>query len=174
MGDGCPLARPQGGGRRCAAGSEAAGGPRGGVESHDPIWDSVAWIEESLHAPLVVRVSVPLRAVGEFIRLATPFAGGTTPPLMAAPLAGRVWIFVPRGLYDAASGERLWALRVEELRREAAEGGGAVRIDRAPTPLRRIADPWGAPGAAQQLNAAFKIRFDPDAILKPGFFVGEL
>ncbi|UCC72126.1 MAG: FAD-binding protein [Gemmatimonadota bacterium] len=144
------------------------------VESRDRIWGSVVGLEDSLRPALAVRANIPLRAVEEFVRQATPFCGGETPPLLASPLTGRIWIFVPRSLYGAASSERLWTLRVEELRREAREGGGVVRVERAPTSLRRIVDPWGDPGAAQQLISALKIRFDPDAILKPGFFVGEL
>lgn len=131
-------------------------------------------LEDRLSPALTVRASVPLRGLEAVIRQATPFCGRETPPLLASPLAGRAWIFVPHRLYEAATSERLWTLRVEELRREAAEGGGVVRVERAPTSLRRIVDPWGEPGSAQQLFNALKIRFDPDAILKPGFFVGEV
>jgi glycolate oxidase subunit GlcD len=144
------------------------------VESCDRTWGSVVELEDSLRPALTVRAGVPLRGVEGVIRQATPFCGGETPPLLASPLAGRVWIFVPHLLYEAASSERLWTLRVEEMRREAGEGGGVVRVERAPTSLRRIVDPWGDPGTAQQLLSALKIRFDPDAILKPGFFVGEM
>ncbi len=144
------------------------------VESRERIWGSVVELEDSLGPALTVRANVPLRAIEGVIRQATPFCGGDTPPLLASPLAGRAWIFVPHLLYEGASSERVWTLRAEELRREAAAGGGVVRVERAPTSLRRIVDPWGEPGAAQQLLSALKIKFDPDAILKPGFFVGEM
>ncbi len=131
-------------------------------------------MERHLRPALTVRADVPLRAMDELIRLATPFAGGQVPALMASPLLGRLWVFVSPSLYGAARGERLWALRVEELRREAAESGGFVRVERASPALRGIVDPWGDAGAALAIDSGIKNRFDPEGILKPGFFVGEL
>ena len=143
-------------------------------ERGDKFWGPVAEIERHLRPALTVRADVPLRAMDELIRLATPFAGGQTPPLMASPLLGRLWVFVSPSLYGTAKGERTWALRVEELRREAAESGGFVRVERASAPLRGIVDPWGDPGAAHAIDSGLKNRFDPERILKPGFFVGGL
>lgn len=140
------------------------------VDGNDP-WRGIEELEDRLDSALTVRVDVPLRAVPEFIRAATPFSGGQLPPLMAAPVLGRIWIFIPGPLYATAAGaERQWALRVEELRRAAVAQGGLVRVERAPPDLRAILDPWGLTPGAAGLGARLRARFDPAGVLKAGFF----
>ncbi len=152
----------------CIAGSAVQGEKRKGL------WDALAAVEERIEPRLAVRVDVPIGASAEVIRRATPFAAGSTPAIIASPLLGRVWILVPAPLYEEASEDRVWALRLDDLRSVAGESGGSVRIDRAPAKLRNIVDPWGEVGGAQRLHAGLKARFDPNSNLKPGFFVGGL
>jgi glycolate oxidase subunit GlcD len=137
-------------------------------------WKSLTQIEESLEPVLTVRVDVPFAKTAELVRRATPFVAGETPAVVASPLSGRSWIFVSSDAYDEAADERVWGLRIDDLWEVADSRGGSVRIDRAPDELRRTIDPWGDAGAAQRLHAGLKARFDPNSILKPGFFVGGL
>jgi FAD/FMN-containing dehydrogenase len=137
------------------------------AEERSGFWKALLNLEGKLKPVLSVCADVPMRAAEEIVRLATAFAG-STPALVASPALGRVWIFIPKPLYDEATGVRLWALRLEELRNVAAESGGSVRVEQAPAELRTIVDPWGDPGSALHLNAGIKDRFDPDGILKPG------
>ena len=147
----------------------------GGVaegEREKGIWRSLTRIEEQLEPTLVLRVEGPSASTAELVRRATPFLAGATPSVVASPLSGRSWIFVSEEDYDDAADERVWGLRIDDLWEVADSRGGSVRIDRAPAELRRTVEPWGDVGAAQRLHDGLKTRFDPNSILKPGFFVG--
>ena len=156
-----------------AAQSEMGDSASIGEQASD-LWDGLASIEDRVEPVLTVRVDVPFGSAAELIRRATPFAVSATPAVVAGPLTGRAWIFAPASLYEEAADERVWALRFDSLREEAAARGGSVRIDRAPAELRRALDPWGDVGSAWDLHDRLKTRFDPNWILKPGFFVGGL
>ncbi len=136
------------------------------------IWESLTRLEERLEPALTVRVDVPFASTAELVRRATPFVAGATPSVVASPLSGRSWIFISQPTYDEAADERVWGLRLADLWEIAGSRGGNVRIDRAPIELRRIVDPWGEVGKAQRLHDGLKSRFDPNSLLKPGFFVG--
>ncbi|NIW35239.1 MAG: FAD-binding protein [Gemmatimonadetes bacterium] len=138
------------------------------------VWDSFRTLETQLGSALTLRVDAPMRAMDELLHRATVFTGSEFPLVQASPLDGRAWIFVPDSLYESGKGERMWALRIEELRRVAAERGGGARIERAPVALRGTIDPWGDTGAAQRLHGGLKLAFDPNGTLMPGFFVGGL
>ncbi len=144
------------------------------VEEGAGAWKMLRALETQVGSILTVRIDVPRGATADVTQRASVFTGSDYPLVQAAPLLGRVWIFVPMSLYDDAKGERLWALRIEDLRRVAAECGGGVRVEEAPFELRRQVDPWGDPGDGQRFNEALKRGFDPGDNLKPGFFTGEL
>jgi glycolate oxidase subunit GlcD len=138
------------------------------------VWNSLRTLETQLGSALTIRIDVPPRASEGMLQRSTVFTTSEVPLVQASPLIGRTWIFVPASLYESARGARVWALRLEELRRAAAERGGNVRLERGPIELRRIADPWGDPGPVQRFNTALKRAFDPGTTLKPGFFVGGM
>ena len=149
----------------------------GGVsegERKKGFWGSLTRVEERLEPVVTVRVDVPCGSTAELVRRATPFVAGATPAVVASPLSGRSWIFLSEEAYAEAADERVWGLRFDDLWEVADSRGGSVRIDRAPDELRRAVDPWGDVGAAQRLHGGLKARFDPNSILKPGFFVGGL
>ncbi len=137
------------------------------------LWADVREFETRAHPVVVLRADFPIRATAEVARLAVSLGGGATPMLIASPMLGRMWIFVA-GRYSAASEERRWALRVEELRRAVAKVGGGLRVERAPLALRRAVDPWGHPGPTLRLQRGLKAKFDPLGTLKPGFLFPEL
>ncbi len=147
----------------------------GPVEVRAPaadLWADVRVFEARTKPVVVLRADFPIRAMVEVARLAVSLGGGAAPMLIASPLLGRMWIFVA-GRYEAASEERRWALRVEELRRAVAKVGGGLRVERAPAALRQAVDPWGHPGPAQRLQRGLKAKFDPFGTLKPGFLLPE-
>ena len=62
---------------------------------------------------------------------------------------------------------------VSELRRDAARSGGNVIVWRR-TPLLDNASAWGEMGAELALMRAVKSVFDPQRIMSPGRFVGDI
>ncbi|MBF9128081.1 FAD-binding protein, partial [Plantactinospora sp. S1510] len=62
---------------------------------------------------------------------------------------------------------------VEELRGAAHEAGGHAVVLTAPAPVRERVDLWG-PVEGLDLMRRVKARFDPDARLAPGRFVGGI
>ncbi len=145
-----------------------------GEDRSGTLWDKLAAIEESVVPALAVRATVPLRSSGTMIGLARTLGSGQTPALVASPLLGRIWILVSEALYNAGSGSRVWASRIEALRRAARQRGGDVRVERMPQDLRGAVDPWGDPGTSLRLHHGLKAKFDPNGILNPGRFVGGL
>ncbi|MBE1487413.1 FAD-binding oxidoreductase [Plantactinospora soyae] len=76
------------------------------------------------------------------------------------------------GMAAAADPDRV-ARIVEELRGAAHEVGGHAVVLTAPPPVRDRVDLWG-PVEGLELMRRVKARFDPDARLAPGRFVGGL
>lgn len=157
-----------------AAAGPAAKRHKARIERSAGVWERLAEIETRTDAALTARMMSPMGAARGMIGLARAFAGGQTPAVMASPLLGRVWVFITPALYEAARGERIWALRLEDVRRTAAEHGGHARLERAPAALREKVDVWGDPGPALDLNRRIKSKFDPDGRFAPGRFVAGL
>jgi len=61
---------------------------------------------------------------------------------------------------------------IEAARRAVCAVGGSLVVESAPPALR--VDPWGPPPPSLRLHQAVKDRFDPDALLAPGRFVGGI
>jgi FAD/FMN-containing dehydrogenase len=65
------------------------------------------------------------------------------------------------------------ATRIAALRRDVSERRGSLVITEVPLALVGAIDPWG-PVAALKLMQSLKQRFDPNGILNPGRFVGDI
>jgi glycolate oxidase FAD binding subunit len=63
---------------------------------------------------------------------------------------------------------------IEHLRERLRRSGGSVVALQFPGPLRGSMDPWGCESNALPLMKEIKRRFDPNRILNPGRFVGNL
>lgn len=137
------------------------------------IWSQVAALESYLQPKLAVRISVPMRSTAEMVRHAVLIDSAAPPAIVASPLLGRVWAFFSDSAYYAADLRR-WARRIDEIRRLAAETGGAVRVESAPVEARRVIDLWGDPGRSSRIAVGLRKRFDPNMILKPGFLQRDL
>lgn len=78
-----------------------------------------------------------------------------------------------RGLAAGAVDERLIDA-VRGLPRLVAADGGYVVVEAAPPDVKENVDVWGPPPSAFALLKALKRKFDPEAILNPGRFIGGL
>ena len=63
---------------------------------------------------------------------------------------------------------------IEHLRARLRGSGGSVIALRIPEPLRAGLEPWGCDSNALPLMREIKRRFDPNRILNPGRFVGNI
>ncbi len=78
--------------------------------------------------------------------------------------------FVSGRVLDAAR----TAKALESLRSALTSRGGSLVLTAAPAAIRQPIDVWGPPPSAFQLMRRIKDRFDPNARLNPGRFVGGL
>src|SRR5260370_2460301 len=78
--------------------------------------------------------------------------------------------FVSGRVLDAAP----TAKALESFRSALIGRGGSLVLTAAPGAIRQQIDVWGPPPSAFQLMRRIKDRFDPDAPLNPGRFVGGL
>lgn len=102
----------------------------------------------------------------------------TRPLFEALPDAGFAWYatlglgFFSAPLLDgAALGVRS---AIESARLALVALGGSLVIERAPLGVRASIDAWGPAPAAIRLHRAVKDRFDPEALLAPGRFLGGI
>ena len=73
----------------------------------------------------------------------------------------------------AGAGPGAVARLLDAARRSCAAAGGAAVLLRAPAEVRDGIDPWG-PIPALAIMRRVKDSFDPDHLLAPGRFVGEI
>ena len=77
------------------------------------------------------------------------------------------------GVGEAGGEERLAGL-IESLRARSAQAGGFLVVERAPADLKRRVTVFGPPRQDFFLHKAIKERMDPNRILNPGRFIGNL
>jgi glycolate oxidase FAD binding subunit len=142
------------------------------IQADKRIWSRMTALETDLRASLAVRINVPMRSTAELIRHALLIESAEAPAIVASPLLGRLWVFFSDSAYHAADPRR-WARRIDETRRIAAEINGNVRVETAPADVRGMVDPWGDPGRTSRIVRGLRRRFDPNAILKPGFLQSD-
>ena len=63
---------------------------------------------------------------------------------------------------------------IDQLRERLRKVGGSVVALQVPGPLRNSLDVWGCESNALPLMKEIKRRFDPNRILNPGLFVGNI
>jgi glycolate dehydrogenase FAD-binding subunit len=117
---------------------------------------------------LVLRVgTLTSRLAGTLDEIHAVF--GDAAAVSGSPAIGALRIAAPMpDLAGAADG-------ITRLRALVGEVEGSVILERAPLALRERVDPWGpvAPGNLA-LMRALKAEFDPDGVLNPGRFAGDL
>ena len=112
----------------------------------------------------VLRTSVLPTEVGLTMTRLRELAGGV--PVLAHVSNG----VVRARIADATSVARV----VTELRREVAQRGGFVVVERASAEVKAGLDVWGDPGEGLALMRRVKEAFDPHGTFAPGRYVGGL
>jgi glycolate oxidase FAD binding subunit len=145
---------------------EIAGATGASAESLDDDAAAAFWRRHD-----AVRAAAPLR-----IRVA---ALPTQFPAVAARLAGLgelAWYatlgvgFAGGAISDVATA----ATAMTAARAALVAEGGSLVVEEAPAELRARIDPWGPPPPGFAIMQRLKQRFDPEARLNPGRFVGGL
>lgn len=138
------------------------------------LWRSIADLpatmrEASPDAPCV-RLSVPPKELQNALRVAldTASAQKLAPPRLFAHAA-------VASIYASVDGEHA-ALRnfATQVRAELRKLHGHAIVESAPSTLKKEIGGWDEIGASLKLMQSIKRKFDPNNILNPGRFVGEL
>jgi glycolate oxidase FAD binding subunit len=66
------------------------------------------------------------------------------------------------------------AKEIELVRSHCQQNGGFLSLLQAPTALKQSVDVWGYTGNALQVMTDIKQKFDPQRLLSPGRFVGDI
>ena len=63
---------------------------------------------------------------------------------------------------------------LRRARDAATQNGGQLVVERCPTAVKQMVDPWGEVGESLQIMRRMKEQYDPEGILNPGRFVGGI
>jgi glycolate oxidase FAD binding subunit len=112
---------------------------------------------------LVCRITVPRAAMFEFIQ---KFQIWGTPAIVADATVGTLWF--------AYQPKKSAAKRFTELESMAQALRGHAVLFTAPAWLKQGIEVWGSSPPASSLMREIKRQFDPDELLNPGRFIGNL
>ena len=110
--------------------------------------------------PIALRVTYPPTTFADIVRLVAAPAVRA----QAWPLAGTL----------IANADELDEFALADMRASFESLGGSLVVHRMPGAWRGRVDAWGTPPPAIALMRSLKQRFDPDARLNPGRFVGGI
>ena len=133
-----------------------------------------AFPEGGWASPIVMsRVNLRMTDVEAFINTAT--SNGGPPLVQVMGLTGNGIVYV--AFSDFPDGDvpaQHIADTLTNLRDAAANVGGNLIVESAPTALKRQIDVWGPVGRSFELMKAIKAKLDPIGLLNPGRFVGGI
>jgi glycolate oxidase FAD binding subunit len=132
-------------------------------EEAEKVWQQAVKVDEL--ADNAVRVSVPLSLVTEFFQKLLEMH-------KAYFASADLGVGVIRLSFEA---ERSRAVElIKAMRAEAADVGGTLFIERAPSLVREEAEAWGEVGNLGVLMKGLKRNFDPQSLLNTGRFVAGI
>ena len=131
-------------------------------EKHLDLWQSV---RDFPLAPdrVTYRITVPRAAVFDYLERAAVW---NPSQIISDASMGTIWLAFP--------GNKTAIARFSEIEATARERGGHALLFSAPAGLKTAVNVWGASPPTLSLMREIKSRFDPDALLNPGRFVGGL
>jgi glycolate oxidase FAD binding subunit len=109
------------------------------------------------------RVTVPRATVFDYLERAAVW---NPSQIISDASMGIIWLAFP--------GKKTAIARFSEIESTARERGGHALLFSAPAGLKTAVNVWGASPLTLSLMREIKSRFDPDALLNPGRFVGGL
>ena len=126
--------------------------------------------------PIVIcRASLRMTDVGDFLNTVLEINDSSPLRVRVTGLMGNGVVYVI--FSDFADGEvpvQRVAGTVANLRDAAANVGGNLIVESAPTALKRQIDVWGSVGRSFELMKAIKTKLDPIGLLNVGRFVGGI
>lgn len=131
-------------------------------ETHQVFWNGIRDFPLG-QDHLVCRVALPRAALFEFIQ---KFQVWGTPAIVADAAVGTLWF--------AYQPKKSAAKRFTELESMAQALGGHAVLFTATAELKQGIEVWGSSPAAISLVREIKRQFDPNELLNPGRFVGNL
>jgi glycolate oxidase FAD binding subunit len=132
------------------------------AETHNDFWSPLRDFPLQPER-LIFRVTVPRAKVFDFVKLAD---GWQSTAIVGDTAMGTIWI--------ACAAQKSGRERFSRLTAAARERHGHAIVFAAPFALKTGVNVWGASAPTLSLMREIKHRFDPDALLNPGRFVGNL
>ena len=130
---------------------------------------------ESTISTVICRVNLRMTDVGDFVNTVLEVNNSSSWRVRATGLMGNGIVYVI--FSDFPDGEvpmQHVADTVANLRDAAANVGGNLIVESAPTALKRQIDVWGPVGRSFELMKAIKTKLDPIGLLNVGRFVGGI
>ena len=135
-----------------------------------------AFPEDGSATPIVIcRANLRMTDVGDFLNTALEMNNSAPWRVRAMGLMGNGAVYV---IFSEFPDDEVpmphVADTVTNLRDAAANVGGNLIVESAPTALKRQIDVWGPVGRSFELMKAIKTKFDPIGLLNVGRFVGGI
>ena len=129
----------------------------------------------SVAATVICRANLRMTDVGDFIKTVLEMNDPSAWRVRATGLMGNGVVYII--FSDFPNGEmpvQHVADTIANLRDAAANVGGNLIVESAPTALKRQIDVWGPIGRSFELMKAIKTKLDPIGLLNVGRFVGGI
>jgi glycolate oxidase FAD binding subunit len=132
------------------------------AEKHNEFWNPLRDFPLQTNR-LIYRVTVPRAAVFDLVKTV---AGWHSTAIVSDTATGTVWL--------ACAAQKSERERFSQLMAMARERRGHAIVFAAPADLKIGINVWGASASTFSLMREIKHQFDPNALLNPGRFVGNL
>ena len=143
----------------------------GAAEAWQAISDFSNWLGEQHPGAVVLKGTLPIANLEEFLSLAQQEA--LNEKVRVASVAQSGVGILHMGLLDLQSATQAAGLIIR-IRKAAEKSGGALVVISAAADVKAQLDVWGAAGTGFELMRKLKAAWDPKGTLAPGRFVGSI